>query len=139
MCGISTKINDFYAISICTCKCIDPLHLFQMVGKMHCSLKKLNHSNYIEGDQYWKINIFLFYKIGHYASIHDQVITFLTNLNETFDLKRAVILLFIIQIGHQHALNRSYLLKMHGGLKFQAPYCFKEDGLCMSIKHKLGA
>jgi hypothetical protein len=110
-----------------------------MVGKMHCSLKKLNHSNYIEGDQYWKINIFLFYKIGHYASIHDQVITFLTNLNETFDLKRAVILLFIIQIGHQHALNRSYLLKMHGGLKFQAPYCFKEDGLCMSIKHKLGA
>jgi len=60
-------------------------------------------------------------------------------LNETFDIKRAVILLFIIQIGHQQALNRSYLLKMHGGLKFQALYCFKEDGLCMSVKHELGA
>jgi hypothetical protein len=89
-------------------------------------------------DQYWKIYIFLFNEIGHYASIHDQVIAFLSNLNETFDLKRAVILLFIIQVGHQHALNRAYLLKMHGALKFQGPYCFKDNGLCMNVKHELG-
>ncbi len=93
----------------------------------------------LKDDQYWKIYIFLLNEIGHYASIHDQVIAFLTNFNETFYLKRVVILLFIIQVGHQHALNTSYLLKMHGGLKFQTPYCFKEDGLCMNIKHELGA
>jgi len=60
-------------------------------------------------------------------------------LIETFDVKKVVILLFIIQVGHQHALNRSYLLKIHGGLTFQAPYCFKEDGLCMNVKHELVA
>jgi hypothetical protein len=92
----------------------------------------------LRDDQYWKIYIFLFNEIDSCASIHDQVIAFLTNLNETFDLKRTVILLFIIQFGHQHALNKSYLLKMHGGLKFQTLYCFKEDGLCMNIKHELG-
>jgi hypothetical protein len=90
-------------------------------------------------DQYWKIYVFIFNEIGYYASIHDQIIAFLTNLNETFDFKRAVILLFIIQVGHQHALNESYLLKMHGGMKFQAHYCVKEDDLCMNVKHELGA